>query len=139
MAVRTASFSLNTQGNNDIKDITGPVAEQLGASGLKEGIVTVFVSGSTAGITTVENESGLLQDLDDMLNRLVPRDMEYRHDRAWGESNGFSHLRAAHIGASFSAPFSEGRLSLGTWQQIVLIDFDNRPRERKVIVKIIGE
>ncbi|MEE8449012.1 MAG: secondary thiamine-phosphate synthase enzyme YjbQ [Thermodesulfobacteriota bacterium] len=139
MAVQTASFSLKTKGNNDIKDITGQVAEQLVASGLKEGIATVFVPGSTAGITTVENESGLLHDLDDMLNRLVPRNIEYRHDRAWGEGNGFSHVRASLIGASFTVPFSEGRLSVGTWQQIVLVDFDNRPRERKIIVKMIGE
>ena len=139
MAVKTGTFSLKTKGDNDIKDITGEVGKCLSASGLKEGIANVFVAGSTAGVTTVEYESGLIYDLANMLDRLVPRNIEYRHDRAWGEGNGFSHVRASLLGASLTVPFSGSHLTLGTWQQIVLIDFDNRPRERKVIVKMIGE
>lgn len=133
------SISLKTKGNCDIIDITPEVQRQLEESGLSDGIVTIFVAGSTAGISTIEFESGLLADFKAMWERNIPKDIPYQHDRAWGEGNGYSHVRASLLGASLVIPFSSRRLALGTWQQIVLVDFDNRPRSRQVLVQIMGE
>ena len=137
--VTTDTISLHTQGHCDIVDITPQVEQQLSKSGIDSGIVTVFVTGSTAGITTIEYEPGLVSDLKEMWGRLVPENIPYGHDRAWGDGNGHSHVRASLLGASLVIPFSHKRLALGTWQQIVLLDFDNRPRSRNLVVQILGE
>jgi secondary thiamine-phosphate synthase enzyme len=108
-------------------------------SNLKNGIVTVFVSGSTAAITTIEYEPGLRNDFPNMLNRIIPRDIEYEHDKTWNDGNGHSHVRASLVGPSLTIPFKEGTLLLGTWQQLVLLEMDTRQRERQVILQIIGE
>ncbi|UCD85662.1 MAG: YjbQ family protein [Deltaproteobacteria bacterium] len=139
MAVITESFSLKTRGNSDIKDITPEVAREVRNSGLNEGIVTVFIPGSTAGITTIEFEDGVLEDLSKMLDRIIPENIKYQHNYRWGDGNGHSHVRSAMVGTSFTVPFSKSELIMGTWQQIVLIDFDNRPRKREIILQIIGE
>jgi secondary thiamine-phosphate synthase enzyme len=137
--ITTDTISLNTKGHCDTIDITPQVEQQLAKSKLVSGIVTVFVTGSTAGITTIEYEPGLISDLKDMWQRLVPDDIPYAHDRAWGDGNGYSHLRASLLGATLVIPFRDKRLALGTWQQIVLMDFDNRPRSRQVVVQVMGE
>jgi len=137
--VATKKVSLESKGNCDIIDITPEVQEQLSKTDIKNGIVTLFVSGSTAGVSTIEFESGLLADFKDMWERNIPRDIPYKHDRAWGDGNGHSHVRASLLGASLVIPFSNKKLALGTWQQIVLVDFDNRPRSRQIIVQIMGE
>jgi len=137
--VVTGKISLQSKGNGDIIDITPQVEKQVAESGINNGTVTVFVSGSTAGITTIEYEPGLLSDFQNMWERNIPKNIPYEHDRAWGEANGFSHVRASLLGASLVVPISHKALTLGTWQQIVLIDFDNRPRSRQIIVQIMGE
>jgi len=139
MTVITKGISLQTGGNCDIVDITDKVRQQLASSGVNDGIVTLFVSGSTAGITTVEFESGLLADFKGMWERIVPRDISYHHDSAWGDGNGHAHVRASLLGPSLVLPLTDGRLALGTWQQIVIVDFDNRPRSRQVVLQIVGE
>jgi secondary thiamine-phosphate synthase enzyme len=137
--VATKKISLKSKGNCDIIDITSEVQEQLAGSDIKNGIVTLFVSGSTAGIATIEYESGLLSDFKAMWERNIPRDIEYKHDRAWGDGNGHSHVRASLLGASLVVPFNDRKLALGTWQQIVVVDFDNRPRSRQIVIQIMGE
>jgi len=137
--VVTKQISLSTKGECDIVDITPQVEQQLAEAGISNGMVTVFVAGSTAGVTTIEFEPGLTGDLQGMWDRLVPKDIPYAHDRRWGDGNGYSHVRASLLGASLVVPFSNKRLALGTWQQVVLVDFDNRPRSRQVIVQIMGE
>ncbi len=132
-------FSLETRGFGDVIDITHEVTQGVESSKVSSGIVTVFVPGSTAGITTIEYESGAVSDFKKAIERLAPVDMHYDHDARWGDGNGFSHVRAALMGASLTVPFIEGRLQLGTWQQIVLCDFDNRARSREVLVQILGE
>jgi secondary thiamine-phosphate synthase enzyme len=135
----TEQISLESQGNCDTIDITPEVRQRLARANIKDGTVTLFISGSTAGITTIEFEPGLLADFKKMWERNVPRDIPYQHDRAWGDGNGHSHVRASLLGASLVVPFSDGRLSLGTWQQIVVVDFDNRARSRQIVVQITGE
>lgn len=137
--VTTDTISLSTRGHCDIIDITPQVEQQIAKVKVDSGTVTVFVTGSTAGITTIEFEPGLLADLKEMWQRLVPENIPYAHDRAWGDGNGYSHIRASLLGASLVIPFSHKRLALGTWQQIVLVDFDNRPRSRQVVVQVMGE
>lgn len=137
--ITTGSISFQTKGDCDIIDITSQVAGQVAESGINSGTVTVFVPGSTAGLTTIEYESGLVADLKKMWQRVVPRDIPYDHDRRWGDGNGHSHVRASMLGSSLVVPFSEHRLTLGTWQQIIFVDFDNRPRSRQVILQIMGE
>ena len=137
--VITRQISLQSKGNCDIIDITSQVAEQLAEAEINNGTVTLLVAGSTAGISTIEYEPGLLSDFQSMWERNVPRNISYNHDRAWGEGNGFSHVRASLLGASLVVPFNNKKLTLGTWQQIVLVDFDNRPRSRRIILKIMGE
>jgi secondary thiamine-phosphate synthase enzyme len=137
--VKTETISLNTNGHCDIIDITPQVEQQLAESKIDSGIVTVFITGSTAGLTTIEYEPGLISDLKEMWQRLIPENIPYGHDRAWGDGNGHSHVRASLLGVSLVVPFSHRKLLLGTWQQIVLLDFDNRPRFRKLLVQIMGE
>ena len=139
MPVRSFTLQQKTRGFNDIHDLTPDVAGFVARSGLSEGIVTVFVPGSTAGVTTIEYENGVVGDLKKAIDRLAPEGMHYDHDARWGDGNGFSHVRASIIGPSLTVPFSSGELRLGTWQQIVLIDFDNRPRQREVLVTVMGE
>jgi len=136
--VKTESFKIETRGFGDILDITDNVCRSVGASNLSAGVATVFVPGSTAGITTIEYESGAVADLQQAVERQAPADLHYEHDARWGDGNGFAHVRAALMGASFTVPFKDGRLLLGTWQQIILCDFDNRPRKRQVWVQILG-
>ena len=128
MKVKSESLSFQTRGFNDTKDITAEVSKKLSSSGLKDGIVILFVPGSTGGLTTIEYESGLVKDFSEFMEKIAPSDVTYHHDAAWGDGNGFSHVRASLLGASLTVPFSDGRLSLGTWQQIVFVDFDNRSR-----------
>ena len=131
-------LSFRTSGDTDIIDITPHVSNKVAESGLTEGQVLLFVPGSTASITTIEYESGVVQDLKETIERLAPEGIFYRHDARWGDGNGYAHVRAALLGPSLTVPLINGRLLLGTWQQIVLIDFDNRPRDRKILVHISG-
>jgi secondary thiamine-phosphate synthase enzyme len=137
--IYTKKFSRKTSGFCDIIDITAKVREHIEKEKIKEGLVTVFVSGSTAALTTIEFESGLVQDLKEVVEKLIPSDRRYHHDDRWGDDNGFSHLRAALFGPSLAIPIENGRPVLGTWQQIVLLDFDNRPRTREIMVQLMGE
>ena len=139
MRIETHSFTINTKGNCDIKDITGEVENVIIDSNLYEGNVLIFASGSTAGITTIEYEPGLLRDYPEFFSRVAPVNINYAHDNTWHDGNGHSHVRAALQGASLTVPFKERNLLLGTWQQIIFIDFDNRSRRREVIVQITGE
>lgn len=139
MKIIQHSLTISTQGFNDMKNLTQEVSEKLAASRLKDGIVNIFVSGSTGGLTTIEFEPGLVEDFSRLMEKLVPSNLPYNHDKRWGDGNGFSHVRASLIGASLSVPFADGRLNLGTWQQIVFIDFDNRPRTRTILLQFLGE
>ena len=137
--VVTKKISLQTKGNCDIIDITPQVEQQVAEAGINSGTVTVFITGSTAGITTIEFESGLLSDFQSMWERTIRRNIPYDHDRRWGDGNGYSHVRASLLGGSLVIPFNDKKLSLGTWQQVVLVDFDNRPRSRQIMLQIMGE
>jgi len=137
--VVTKNISLQSKGECDIIDITPQVAKQVTEAGINSGTVTLFVAGSTAGISTIEFESGVLSDFQDMWQRNVPDSITYEHDRRWGDGNGYSHVRASLLGASLVIPFNDKKLTLGTWQQIVIVDFDNRPRSRQVVLQIMGE
>jgi secondary thiamine-phosphate synthase enzyme len=139
MGVVTERFQVETRGETDIVDITNRVERIISDSPVVSGTATVFVSGSTAGISTVEYEDGLVHDLIKMYEQIAPREGEYRHNLRWGDGNGFAHIRASITGQSFTIPFCDRRPLLGTWQQIILIDFDNRPRKREIIVQIVGE
>ena len=135
----TKQISLHSRGNCDIIDITQEVVQEIAETNIGSGTVTVFIAGSTAGVTTIEYEPGLVADLQSLWERLVPRDITYQHDRRWGDGNGHSHVRASLLGASLVVPFHNKRLILGTWQQIIAVDFDNRTRSRQVILQIMGE
>nr|WP_321496563.1 secondary thiamine-phosphate synthase enzyme YjbQ [uncultured Methanolobus sp.] len=139
MAVYSASFGIETQGNADIIDITPDVSDLVTLSGLNDGIVLVYIPGSTSAVTTIEYEPGLIHDLKAALERLAPEGIVYQHNEKWHDGNGHSHIRASFIGQSESFPLIGGKLLLGTWQQIILVDMDNRPRSRKVFVQIVGE
>ncbi len=139
MAVVTKDIILQTKGNCDILDITSQVARKVEESGVNSGTVTLFVSGSTAGITTIEHEPRLLSDFKSMWDRVIPQNIPYEHNKTWGDGNGHSHVRASMLGASLTIPFIDKRLTLGTWQQIVFLDFDNCPRSRKTVLQIMGE
>ncbi|MGB9906599.1 MAG: secondary thiamine-phosphate synthase enzyme YjbQ [Candidatus Saccharicenans sp.] len=132
-------ITVSTRGYNDLKDLTPQVQQKLQQSGLQSGQVLVFIQGSTAAVTTIEYEPGLVKDLSELLEKLVPSSRSYHHDERWGDANGFSHLRAALIGPSLQVPFVGGRLQLGVWQQVVLVDFDNRPRTRNIYLQFMGE
>jgi secondary thiamine-phosphate synthase enzyme len=139
MTVVTKELTFQTKGNCDLIDITSEVAESVEKSETSNGTITLFITGSTAGITTIEYEPRLLSDFRDMWDRVVPQNIPYEHNKTWGDGNGHSHVRASTLGPSLTIPFTNRRLTLGTWQQIVLVDFDNRPRSRKVILQIMGE
>ncbi|NQV04648.1 MAG: YjbQ family protein [Candidatus Omnitrophica bacterium] len=139
MSVVTKKIKLNTKGDTDIIDITPQVTLHVSKSGVESGIVTLFVSGSTEGLTTVEYEPGLIQDLKDYFEKIAPKAGKYEHNLRWHDGNGYAHVRASFLGPSVSIPFVHGKLELGTWQQIIFIDFDNRPRSRELIVQIVGD
>ena len=139
MPVKNFSLSLTTQGNADIHDITDQVAKLISKSGLASGTVTIFCPSSTSALTTIEYESGALHDLQRLFDEIVPTNREYSHNARWHDGNGHSHVRAALLGPSLTIPFVEGQLTLGTWQQIIYLDFDNRPRQRKLVVQLVGE
>jgi secondary thiamine-phosphate synthase enzyme len=137
--VVTESIKFSTRGNGEIVDITGEVASRVADSKLRDGTVTVFSPSATSSLTTIEYESGVVHDLQSLFDRLVPEDIDYRHNLRWGDGNGHSHVRAALFGASLTVPFTERRLTLGTWQQIVFLDFDVRPHSRELVLQMIGE
>ena len=139
MKIISQKIVLSTQGDPDLIDITPKIRQALHASGLQNGNLTVFVIGSTAAVTTFEYEDGLIQDMRDLYQKIIPQNNHYAHDATWGDANGFSHLRAALQGPSLVIPFSDGKLLLGTWQQVVLAEFDHRPRRREIVVQLIGE
>jgi secondary thiamine-phosphate synthase enzyme len=139
MTVVTKSITFKTKGNCDMIDITAQVADEVKKSEVNNGAVTLFISGSTAGITTIEYESGLLGDFRNMWDRVIPQNIPYEHNKTWGDGNGHSHVRASMLGASLAIPFAGKKLALGTWQQIVFIDFDNRSRSRELVLQIMGE
>jgi secondary thiamine-phosphate synthase enzyme len=137
--IATNTISLNTKGFSDVLDITNAVTKIVKQSDIQNGLVNVFCSGSTGGITTIEYESGVINDLKQAIEKIVPSTVPYEHDKRWGDGNGFSHVRAALMKPSLTIPIVKGNLSLGTWQQIVFMDFDNRGREREIIVQVMGE
>jgi secondary thiamine-phosphate synthase enzyme len=137
--VHTSTFELSTEGFGDVIDVTAQVAASVTESGVRNGIVCIANPGSTAGITTIEFEPGAVADLQAALEKLAPEKARYHHNDTWNDGNGFAHLRSALVGASQSFPVHNGRVALGTWQQIVLLDFDNRPRRRKLVVSVVGE
>ena len=139
MDILTRKLNLATQGDGDVLDLTPELADFVARSGVRQGLLTVFVPGSTAAVTTIEHESGVLDDLKAALERLAPKGIPYAHDRRWGDGNGFSHVRAALIGPSLAIPVADGQLALGTWQQAVLVDLDNRPRRRQVLLQLLGQ
>lgn len=139
MKVISDSLSLSTSGFSDMKDLTGDVSKKLSEHGLKNGIVNLFVPGSTGGLTTIEYESGLVKDFSELMEKIIPSNVSYHHDARWGDGNGFSHVRASLLGPSLTVPFSDGNLNLGTWQQIVFVDFDNRSRSRTILLQFMGE
>ncbi len=140
MAVETHQVSLTSQGNSEVIDITPRVADRLAEGSVRNGVVTLFVVGSTAALTTTEYEPGLAEtDLKALYERLAPEDGDYAHEATWNDDNGHSHCRATLTGPSLTIPLVDGKLTLGTWQQIILLDFDTRPRQREVIVQVLGE
>lgn len=138
MQIRTHTFTLRTKGFTDIHDLTPRVRELAREEGLREGSILLFVPGATAGLTTIEFESGALSDLKEAIERMAPQEIHYEHNARWGDGNGFSHVRAALLRPDLQIPVSEGQLLLGTWQQLVLLDFDNRPRQRTVVCQLRG-
>ena len=139
MTIFSETISLSTKGFSDIHDITRQVDAVIGRSNIENGLVTVFCPGSTGSVTTIEYESGVVGDLRKSIEKIVPSNIPYEHDSRWGDGNGFSHVRAALMKPSLTIPLVKGKLALGTWQQIVFIDFDNRRRERNILVQVMGE
>jgi secondary thiamine-phosphate synthase enzyme len=139
MAVKTGSIALNTRGDADVHDVTGAIANVISKSGLRAGTVTVFCPSSTSALTTIEYESGAVSDLKRLFEEIIPQNREYAHNARWHDGNGHSHVRAALLGPSLTIPFVEGQLTLGTWQQVIYVDFDNKPRRRELVVQMIGE
>ena len=139
MPIKTASLTLNTHANTDIQDITHELSRLVEQSGLKNGTLTVFCPSSTSGLTTLEFEPGAVSDLKRMFEELVPSKRDYAHNATWDDGNGHSHMRAALLGASLTIPFVEKSLTLGTWQQVIYVDFDIRPRRRELVVQMLGE
>lgn len=139
MTILTKIIRIKTKKENDVIDISEQVLAAITESKLKNGIVTVFVSGSTAAVTTIEFEPGLVQDFPQMLSRIAPANISYEHQKMWHDDNGHSHVKASLVGPSLTVPFKNGQLFLGQWQQIVLLEFDTRPRERQIVLQIIGE
>ncbi len=139
MAVITKQIKISSKSENDIIDITEQVANAISESGISNGTITVFVSGSTGAITTIEYEPGLVNDFPDLLSRIAPNDINYEHEQRWHDGNGRSHVKASLVGPSLTVPFKDGQLLLGTWQQIVFLELDTRTRTRNLILQIIGE
>ena len=139
MAVITEELKIKSKKENDMIDITNQTSEVIKKSGIKNGVVTIFVSGSTAALTTIEFEPGLERDFPEMLERLAPSNIDYGHEQMWHDGNGHSHVKASLIGPSLTIPFTDGRLLLGRWQQIVMIELDTRARDRNLILQILGE
>ncbi|MFQ5586507.1 MAG: secondary thiamine-phosphate synthase enzyme YjbQ [Thermodesulfobacteriota bacterium] len=139
MAVHTSFVQLESRGFSDVIDITEDVTYGIRDAGIRNGIVSIFVPGSTGSVTTIEYEEGVIEDLMAAIEKLAPSHITYNHDRRWGDGNGFSHVRAALLKPGVTVPVIDGAPSLGTWQQVVFIDFDNRPRKRRIVVQIIGE
>jgi secondary thiamine-phosphate synthase enzyme len=139
MKIISAKLTFSTKGFNDTKDLTPLILQRLAANRLQNGLVNIFVPGSTAGLTTIEYEPGLVEDFSRLMEKLIPSNIPYNHDKRWGDGNGFSHVRASLIGPSLNIPIAEGHLNLGTWQQVVFVDFDNGPRTRTVLLQFIGE
>ena len=137
--IHTREIDIETEGHCDVRDITAAIGRELDDSGFSSGQALVFVSGSTAGVTTVEFEPGLVRDIQEFFETLIPEGRDYHHHLTWGDDNGSSHVRAALLKPSLTIPFNQGRLLLGTWQQIVVVDFDTRPRRRSIVVQITGE
>ncbi len=137
--VETHTHQISTKGQGDAHDVTGVVARAVAESDIRAGIVTVFVVGSTAGVTTIEFESGAIHDLNGVFEELAPRDGEYQHHLRWGDDNGSSHVRAALLGPSVTIPFRDRELMLGQWQQIAVLEFDTRPRRREIVIQIVGQ
>ena len=139
MNINTGFVDLSTNGNGDTIDITDRISELIRKSGLKSGLMTVFTPSATSAITTIEYEPGCVSDLKRLFDEIVPINRDYLHNLKWGDGNGHSHIRAALLKASLSIPFENGRLFLGTWQNIIVVDFDNKPRNRKLVVQLMGE
>ena len=139
MKVLSDTIQLHSEGEGDIIDMTTQLSSIVKESKIKNGTVTIFVSGSTAAVTTIEYEPGLVHDFPEMLSRIVPRDIDYEHDNTWHDGNGHSHVRSSLIGPSITIPIVQGKLTLGTWQQVVLLEMDTRSRNRTVILQLIGE
>jgi secondary thiamine-phosphate synthase enzyme len=139
VAVHSAQIRVSTEGNGDIVDITRGVQEVVDTAGISDGLVSVFIAHSTAAITLIEHESGGVADLRELMERIVPTEADYHHNRTAGDTNAHAHLRAAVLGASETVPLKAGRMQTGTWQQFVLVDFDDRPRQRIVVVQIVGD
>ncbi len=139
MTVVTKHIELNSKGENDIVDITEDVQNAVGKSGVVDGIVTVFVPGSTAAVTTMEYEPGLTKDFPETLERVSPKNITYEHQKRWHDDNGRSHVKASLVGPSLTVPIADGRLTLGRWQQIVFIELDVRPRTREIVVQVVGD
>lgn len=139
MEIKNYVLAFPTTGKTDLVDITREVAARVRDSDIVEGSVLIFVPGSTAALTTIEHESGVIEDLKEAIERLAPENLHYRHDTRWGDGNGHAHVRAALLGPSLTIPIIEGKLVLGTWQQVILCDFDNRPRKRQVVVQVSGK
>jgi secondary thiamine-phosphate synthase enzyme len=137
--IATRRVKCQTDGRSDVIDVTSAVAEQIRTTGVRDGLVTLFVSGSTAALTTVEYEPGLVRDVKQAFERLVPQGLPYQHNLTEGDANGHSHVRASLVGPSLTVPIEGGRMTLGVWQQIVLVDFDVRPRSRDLVVQVCGE
>jgi len=137
--VITKTINIQTRGNGDIIDISDKVEQVVTDSNINSGISTIFVSGSTAGVTTIEYEGGLISDFKSMWDRIIPKNIQSQHDKRWGDGNGFSHVRASLLGPSLVIPFANKKLTLGTWQQIIVVDFDNRPRSRGIYIQLLGE
>jgi secondary thiamine-phosphate synthase enzyme len=139
MTTQSKAIRINTKGNCDMIDITGQIAKEIAESNINSGIATIFITGSTAGVTTIEYESGVIRDYKDMWDRNVPLNISYQHDQRWGDGNGYSHVRASLQSPSLVVPFTNKKMMLGTWQQIVVLDFDNRARSREIVLQLLGE
>ena len=139
MSIQTRTISLNTKGNADIQDVTNQITQIVGECGLENGTITLFTPSATSALTTIEFESGCISDLRRLFDEIIDPQRHYAHNARWGDGNGHSHVRAALLGPSLSIPFVEGRLTLGTWQQVIFVDFDNRERRREIVVQVIGE
>jgi secondary thiamine-phosphate synthase enzyme len=139
MAIKSKEIIVQTTSKTDVIDITLEIHKVIAGLGIEDGIVILFVPGSTASLTTIEYESGVINDLKKAIDRIAPQDIYYEHNERWGDGNGYAHVRASLLGPSLHLPLIDGKLALGVWQQIVLLDFDNRPRQRQVIIQIMGE